>query len=58
MAKDYLPIPSTSVSSEREFSGAKDIIGLRRTSLLMKTITMEKCVQRATSFFEDLETKV
>jgi hypothetical protein len=32
-ARDYLPIPSTSVSIERQFNNGRDIIGLRRYSL-------------------------
>jgi hypothetical protein len=37
-ARDYLPIPSAEVGIEREFSNARDVLGLRRHCLNAETM--------------------
>ena len=37
-AQDYLPIPSAEVGIEREFSNARDVLGLRRHCLNAETM--------------------
>jgi hypothetical protein len=38
IARDYLPIPGAEVDVERLFNTARDILGLRRTSLGANTM--------------------
>jgi len=38
IARDYLPIPGAEVDVERLFNVARDILGLRRTSLGADTL--------------------
>ena len=37
-ARDYLSVPSTEVGVERVFSGARDVLGLRRQSMNADTM--------------------
>jgi hypothetical protein len=37
-ARDYLPIPSAELGIEREFSNARDVLGLRRHRLNAETM--------------------
>ncbi len=37
-ARDYLPVPSAEVGVERLFSGARDVLGLRRHSMNAETM--------------------
>ena len=37
-ARDYLPVPSAEVGVERVFSGARDVLGLRRHSMNAETM--------------------
>jgi hypothetical protein len=37
-ARDYLPVPAVEVAIERLFSGARDVLGLRRWSLKAETM--------------------
>ena len=36
--RDYLPVPSAEVGVERVFSGARDVLGLRRQSMNAETM--------------------
>ena len=45
MAKDYLAIPATSVSSERVFSSAGTMITEKRCRLAPKTVRAGQCLR-------------
>lgn len=45
MARDYLPIPATSVPSEQSFSVGKNLITDKRNCLAGKTIRICMCLQ-------------
>lgn len=45
MARDYLPIPATSVPSEQVFSTGKNLITDKRNRLVGKTIRMCLCLR-------------
>lgn len=45
MARDFLPLQSGSVSVERDFSGAVDLITPARSALNSKTITADMCLK-------------
>ena len=38
VARDYLPIPPAEVDCERLFSSSRDLLGIRRASLLPETM--------------------
>jgi len=45
MAKDYLAIPATSVSSEQVFSSAENMITDKRCRLAPKTVRAGQCLR-------------
>jgi hAT family C-terminal dimerisation region len=51
-ARDYLPIPASSVSVERLFSGGRDLLGVRRSALKGETMRRLMLLQDTYKNFE------